>query len=291
MLKRSITKKIVIETQIDKTLPPVNIDANQIHQAIIHICTNACDSMSDGGILTLKTFKGTNNNTFGDSETAIPMDNYCIVSVKDTGSGIPKSIVKKVFDPFFTTKPIGKGTGLGLSITHSLVKNHGGHISIESEEGKGTTVLIYLPLANDNLSISEVKEAEHPAGGNEKILLIDDEDSVLRITEKMLTKAGYDVISASSGIQGIDIFNLNKDDFDLVIIDLIMPEMDGHETYEKIREIKPGIKVVFLSGFSIDGKHHKLIDNITCAFIQKPFGYTKLLSKIRAILDTKENAT
>jgi len=212
--------------------------------------------------------------------------NQVLLTVRDTGVGMDKKTRERIFDPFFTTKGMGRGTGLGLASVYGIVKAHGGHTDVGSKKGHGTTLSIYLPASENKV----VEEREIPAEifrGKGTILLVDDEDMVLDVGEEMLETLGYKVLLARSGKEAIRLYKASKKKIDMVVLDMIMPDMGGGETYDRMKEINPDIKVLLSSGYSIEGRATEILERGCDSFIQKPFNMRQLSQKIREILDSK----
>jgi PAS domain S-box-containing protein len=261
----------------------VMADIVQIEQVMMNLCTNARDAMPAGGTLTVRTGAGELTKDFIRAHGYGEEGRYAHISVSDTGVGMDERIREKIFEPFFTTKEFGKGTGLGLSIVYGIIKNHKGYIICRSEPGRGTTFDIYLPLIN--VAMKEVRRVMPPESARtlRTILLADDEDEFRRVTRDMLGSSGYDVIEAVDGEEAVIKFKENKD-IDLLLFDIIMPKMSGREAYDKIKKIKPDIKVLFISGYPSDftGKYGVLEEGMN--FIQKPAPPATLLRKITEVL-------
>ena len=285
ILDRGLGKTLQIKTSIDDSIM-VLADTNQLHQAILNICVNARDAMPDGGTLyiearrvteTGRTCKICNKNISGD---------FCLLQISDTGIGMPQEISSRIFEPFFTTKGVGKGTGLGLSTTLGIIQNHEGHVSIYTEPGQGTTFKVLLPLRDEPSQTNQISpKAAPPATGSETVMVVDDEKGMMELAEKILKKAGYRVISCSSGAQAVEIFSEQHQNIDLVILDIIMPEMDGAEVFSRIKEIQPGTKVIIASGYSINGKAGDLMKKGANAFVQKPFLPSELWETVSQVLN------
>jgi CheY-like chemotaxis protein len=191
---------------------------------------------------------------------------------------------QRIFDPFFTTKEMGRGTGLGLASAYGIIKNHKGFINVYSEKGEGTTFNIYFP-ASEKEAVKEKEKDEELIRGTETVFLVDDEDIILDVGQRIIEKLGYKVLTAKSGKEAIGIYEKNHDRIDMVILDMIMPEMGGGETYDKLKEINPDIKVFLSSGYSINGQATEILKRGCNDFIQKPFNIGELSKKIREILD------
>ena len=197
-----------------------------------------------------------------------------------------KATQKKIFDPFFTTKEMGRGTGLGLASSYGIIKNHGGFINVYSEKGHGTTFNIYLPASE-----KEVSEEKKPSGetvrGTETVLFVDDEDIIIEVAEELFKELGYKVLIARGGKEAVEIYEKNKDRIDMLVLDMIMPDMSGSVTYDRLKEIDPDIKVLLSSGYSINGQATEIMDRGCNGFIQKPFKLKELSQKLREVLDKK----
>lgn len=239
--------------------------------------------MTEGGNLFLKTQNVTHKDMTGKPYDPKP-GNYTLLTIRDDGAGMDKETMDRIFEPFFTTKGLAEGTGLGLASAYGIIKGHGGYIDVDSEKGHGTTFSIYLP------SLEEVVKnkkglPDKIAKGKESVLLVDDEEMVLDIGERVLEKLGYEVLSATSGIEALKLYEKNQDKIDMVLLDMVMPGMGGGETYDRMREINSNIKVLLASGYSIDGKAKEILERGCDGFIQKPFSIEELSNKIREILD------
>ncbi len=209
---------------------------------------------------------------------------YVKISVTDTGVGMDKATQKRIFEPFFTTKEMGRGTGLGLASVYGIIKNHGGFINVYSEKGHGTIFNIYLP-ASEKGAIEEKKPAGDTLRGSETVLFVDDEDMIIEIAEELFEQLGYKVLIARSGREAIETYEKNKDHIDIVLLDMIMPDMSGSDTYDRMKKIDPDIKVLLFSGYSINGRATEILDRGCNGFIQKPFKMKELSQKLRDILD------
>jgi PAS domain S-box-containing protein len=228
LLQRTLPKMIGIKQILDDNLPTANVDPVQIEQVIMNLAINAKDAMPDeGGTLTIATKSVALDEEYCGLRIGAKPGPHVLLSISDTGSGMPEDILQHIFEPFFTTKGIGKGTGLGLAMVYGIVQQHGGHIVCESEVGKGTTFHIYLPAAQTSEPCNWVEEKSVAQGGSETILLVDDETLVLEISTEMLSRAGYRVVTATNGKEGLDVYKNNRDLISLVILDRLMPGMGG----------------------------------------------------------------
>ena len=276
-------KEISIHRKYGKDLRPVEVDRGQMEQMFMNLYVNAWQAMPGGGEIYLET-----EDILLDDEQAFPYTitpgEYVKITVTDTGTGMDEKTRERIFDPFFTTKEMGRGTGLGLATVYGIIKGHKGMIHVDSEPGHGTTFHIYLPASEKEV----VKEKTVPgtiARGTETILLVDDETMVLAVSQKLLKRMGYRVYAAGCGQEAIAVYMEKQKDIDLVILDMIMPGMSGGETFDRLREINPGIKVLLSSGYSIEGQAQEIMDRGCNGFLQKPFRLANLSRKVREMLD------
>jgi len=278
-------KQIAIQRNLAEDLYAIEADQGQIEQILLNLFINASDAMPGGGDLYLKT----KNVAHKDMKSGLyksKAGNYVKLTVTDTGKGIDKSTLECIFDPFFTTKDIGRGTGLGLASVYGIIKAHGGYIDVESKENQGTTFEIYLPATTKRVGKAK-KDSEKLIKQTGNVLLVDDEADVLKICMSVLEKIGYRVLSAEDGQEAIKLYRNNKDEIDIVLLDMIMPNMSGGEVYDRLKEINPEVKVLLSSGYSIDGEATEILNRGCDGFIQKPFDIKKLYVKIGAILNNK----
>ena len=276
-------KEIKIYRKYQTDIWSVEADQGQIEHVLLNIYRNAWQAMPGGGELYLGVKNVQLDRKFVAPYNLDPGD-YVKISIRDTGVGMDKDAQKKVFDPFFTTKETVRGTGMGLPSAYGIINKHRGIITFQSEVGKGTIVSIYLPAQKSTVK----KEREFPKeapGGKETVLLVDDEDMIIEIGKEMLEKMDYKVFTTKTGIEAVEIFRENKDIIDLVILDMIMPGMGGGETYDKMKQINPDVKVLLSSGYSVSGEANSILERGCNGFIQKPFSMNDLSSKIRVILD------
>jgi PAS domain S-box-containing protein len=275
-------KEITIHKKFQNPLWPVEVDQRQIEQVLLNLLVNAWQAMPAGGSIYLQT-----ENTIVDENYAalhqVNPGRFVKLSVTDTGVGMDAATQQRIFDPFFTTKEMGRGTGLGLASVYGIIKNHGGVITVYSEKGQGATFNIYLPASEKEIIVAEAVNGKIEKG-NEMILLVDDESLILDVGKPMLESLGYSVLSAESAKEAVEIVKEKKDELDLVILDMIMPHMDGGQAYDLIREIAPNMKVLLSSGYSINGQAQKILDKGCNGFIQKPFNMVELSRKIRTII-------
>lgn len=284
ILEHTIDKKIKIEIELKAEYKIINGDPDLIENALLNMALNSRDAMPDGGIISFRTQNIRLDKYFTrDKPFLTTMGDYIEINISDTGNGIPQENFEKIFEPFFTTKPLGKGTGLGLAAVYGTIKEHKGTITLYSEEGKGSVFKIYLPCSSENHDLK--KDAELPAlHGTGNILIIDDDVNILANLKDMLEELGYTVSSASGGMEGINILSDKSHLIDLVIVDMIMPEIDGIETIIHLKEIKPDIKIVISSGFNNEETSGRISRMDISGFIQKPFKMYELSRLLNSIL-------
>ncbi len=276
-------KEITIHREFDNDLFTVEADQGQIEQVLLNLYVNAADAMPGGGKLFLKTKNQTHLNVKSNHFSITP-GNYVQLTVTDTGIGMDSQTLERIFDPFFTTKEIGRGTGLGLASVYGIIKSHDGYIDVESEKGRGTTFTIFLPASQKAFKGTD-EAASRLIKGSGTVLIVDDEHLVLDVSVNMVEKLGYTVLKAQNGKEAVDVFETHQGEIKLVILDIIMPDMGGGQVYEKIKAIKPDIKVLLASGYSVDGQAIELLERGCDGFIQKPFTMEELSAKIKIIME------
>jgi two-component system cell cycle sensor histidine kinase/response regulator CckA len=302
LLQRLIGEKVKLEARLGRDLWPVRVDLGQFEQVIINLVVNARDAMPDGGKLMLRTANvGAEDSTKGHYK-GMPVGEYVLVEVEDTGIGIPVEIREKIWDPFFTTKEVGKGTGLGLSTAYGIIKQTGGFIYVDSEPGRGTTFRIfiprYIPAADDVQppqlpqttapalagALSAAEEAMRTAAdltGQGTILLVEDEEGLRALNARGLVSRGYTVIEAGNGVEAIDALERQGGNVDLVVSDVVMPEMDGPALLKELRKKNSAIKFIFVSGYAEDAFQKSLPDAGNYNFLAKPFTLKQLVAKVK----------
>lgn len=264
----------------------VDVDRGQIEQVLLNLFVNAWQAMPGGGDIYLQT-ENVSLDTHDANLLALKPGNYVKISVTDTGVGMDEATRQRVFEPFFTTKEMGRGTGLGLASVYGIISNHGGGIHVYSEPGKGTTFHIYLPASEKEVEkVEKTESAGDYLKGMETVLLVEDEDLVADVGEKLLRKLGYNTLIARSGIEAIDIFEKNKEGIDIVILDMIMPGMSGGDVFDRLKIIDPGVKVLLSSGYSLDSQASEILARGCRGFINKPYSLNSLSQKIRSIFDS-----
>lgn len=275
-------KDIRVQQHLSEDLLTVLADRGQLEQVLMNFYVNAADAMPNGGILELKT-ENVTHEIFSRKVFGLKPGRYVHLAVKDTGTGMDRKTLERIFEPFFTTKAVGKGTGLGLASVYGIVKAHGGFVDVESEAGRGSTFHVYLPATNERIHRDQ-ETAPVVTRGNEKVLLVDDEEMILDIGQKILNAMGYHVSLAKSGKEAIDWYREHNGEIDLILLDMVMPDMCGGETFDCLKTINPGVKVLLSSGYSIDGQATEILKRGCNGFIQKPFNMEQLSQKIRDVL-------
>jgi PAS domain S-box-containing protein len=265
----------------------IKADAGQIEQALLNLATNARDAMTTGGLLTIETEPVLLDTDFMKAHGYGEPGEYARICVSDSGCGMDETTLKRVFEPFFSTKGVGKGTGLGLAMVYGIIKQHNGFINVYSEKGVGTTFSIYLPLTTSAIMEETGGEEELPEKRAATILVADDDLLVRELSEKVLGMFGFTVITAEDGNDAVRKFQENKDTIDLVVLDIIMPKMNGKEVSEKVKEISPAMKTVFISGYPADFITSRGMLDEKIELIEKPFNPRNLLNKVREVLDKR----
>ncbi len=286
VLRRTIPRMIEIDLSLADDVHTLNADPIQLEQVLLNLAVNAHHAMPKGGKLGIETENVTLDEEYCKNHLDVKPGEYVLLRIADTGHGMKKEIVEHIFEPFYTTKGAGEGTGLGLSIVYGIVKNHGGHITCSSQPGQGTVFTICLPVfRRQAVRDGAVKVKETPLRGTETILLADDEDHVRDMFERTLTRNGYRVISAANGSLALGIYREKTEEIDLVILDLIMPEMGGEQCLEEILKLNPAAKVFVASGYSGKITSNKIMEAGAIGFLAKPFDVRDFLREVRKILD------
>jgi len=275
-------KEITIYKKYRDQIWTVEIDRSQIEQVLLNIFVNAWQAMPAGGDLYIQTKNEMLDENLAGAYGVRP-GKYVAISITDTGIGMDGKTLKRVFDPFFTTKDKERGTGLGLASAYGIIQNHDGMIIVESEKGRGATFHIYLP-ATEKFVIDDQKDDQKILVGTETILLVDDEEMIIDVGAQVLKKLGYEVLTARDGKEAIEVYQQNRQKVAMIILDLIMPEMGGGETYDRLKEIDPNVKVLLSSGYSLDGQATEILNRGCNGFLQKPFSMRDLSQKLREII-------
>ena len=278
-------KEISVQEKYEKDLWTVKVDHGQIRQMLLNLYVNAWQAMPGGGNLYIQTENVTIDKEYIKPFAVVP-GRYVKVSVNDTGVGIDAAIREKIFDPFFTTKDAGQGSGLGLASVYGIIKNHGGFINVYSEKGEGSTFNIYLPASEkESMGKAHWTNKHEIQYGRGTVLLVDDEEMIVEVGQAMLENLGYRALTAGSGREALDLYEKQKGEIDLVILDIIMPDMGGSETFDRLKAINGNVNVLLSSGYSINGRVTEIMDRGCIGFIQKPFSIKALSIKLREALD------
>jgi two-component system cell cycle sensor histidine kinase/response regulator CckA len=307
LLARLVGNDIKLRIDHGRDLWPVKVDIGQFEQVVVNLAVNARDAMPEGGELTVRTRNVTTDEAKTFPYRELEAGDYVLVEVEDNGSGIPAEVLKKIFEPFFTTKEVGKGTGLGLSMVYGIIKQTGGFIFCDSEVGKGTTFRIFLPrhvpvIAAQPAAGADQKAiaggAEAPAAavqakadaardlsGSATVLLVEDEDAVRMGGVRALTSRGYTVHEASSGVEALELFEELDGKVDIVVSDVVMPEMDGPTLLGELRKRQPDIRFVFVSGYAEDAFAKNLPEDAQFGFLPKPFSLKQLATVVKEVLE------
>ena len=295
LLRRLIGEKVKLDLVHGRDLWPVKVDVSQFEQVIVNLAVNARDAMPEGGKLTVRTANVTSAETAHLAYKGMPPADYVRIDITDTGTGIPADIVDKIFEPFFSTKEVGKGTGLGLSTVYGIVKQTGGFIYVDSEAGKGTSFHIFLPRHHPEREVQPEPVAgngaarEAPAEakprtdltGQGTILLVEDEEGLRSLNARGLRSRGYSVIEASNGVEAMEALEQENGAVDLVVSDVVMPEMDGPTLLKAMRGRNPDLKIIFVSGYAEDAFEKSLPENQQFAFLPKPFSLSQLVAAVK----------
>ncbi|MCF8075340.1 MAG: PAS domain S-box protein [Desulfotignum sp.] len=292
MLRRLIGEDIDLIWQPASDLWPVKMDPSQIDQILANLCVNARDAIAGVGKLTIETGRKTFDEEYCSDHPGCTPGDFVLLAVSDNGCGMDKDTLDNLFEPFFTTKEVGKGTGLGLATIYGIVKQNNGFINVYNEPGQGSMFKIYLPrLVVDEDLDKAMPEKKAVVGGTETILLVEDEPSILRMTRMMLEKKGYTVLSAATPGEAMEKAKNNSGTIDLLMTDVVMPEMNGRDLAGKITVLHPGTRLLFMSGYTANViAHHGVLD-AGVAFIQKPFSMADLMSKVRDVLNKESDET
>ncbi len=277
-------KHVNVKLDLARVLHPVKADRGQIEQVLFNLFINAVDAMVDGGTLVLKTDSGSEKIMSNRAYQPKP-GQYVRLTVSDNGSGMDRQTQERIFDPFFTTKEMGRGTGLGLASVYGIIKGHTGYIDVESEAGVGTTFTVCLPSAQQDTPSVVEQVADGLIKGQGTILLVDDEEVIVEVGREYLKAMGYSVYTAPGGKKALEVFTVEHRNIDLVILDMIMPDMGGGEVYDRFKLIDRGVKVLLSSGYSLGGQASEILGRGCNGFIQKPFGMRELSLKIKEVLE------
>ncbi len=289
LLKRLIGEQITLTVTHGRGVWPVRADLVQLEQVVVNLVVNARDAMPTGGTIALRTRNVVEAEAAGMSYLGMPAADYVLIEVEDTGTGMPPDILEKIFEPFFSTKDLGKGTGLGLSTVYGIIKQTGGFIYPESVVGRGTNFRIFLPRhvpAEGEVTVKAVAAPVRDLTGNERILLVEDEESVRAFSARALKTTGYEVFEAGSGEEALEVLDGIENSIVMLISDVVMPEMDGPALLIKIRERLPTLKVIFVSGYAEENVRKDIADDQSVEFLAKPYSLDQINSKVKEVLQS-----
>lgn len=289
ILRRLIGEDILLTTKLDPTLERVKVDPGQIQQVLMNLVVNARDAMPQGGKLTVETRNVRLDETYCQTHPYVQPGTYTMLAVSDTGIGLDQATKARIFEPFFTTKEPGKGTGLGLAMVYGIMKQSGGTIEVYSEPGRGATFKIYLPQVREPASSGKsLNGLQTIPKGSETLLLVEDEDAVRALAGHVLRSCGYTVLEATNGKEAVRLLEVATKPIDLLVSDVVMPHLGGRQLVKQLTTLRPGLKTLFLSGYTDDAivRHGVLEEGF--AFLQKPFTTIGLAQKVREVLDEKE---
>lgn len=284
IVKQTFPRSIEVCIDVVPDLWTVYGDSTQLHQVLMNLCVNARDAMSDGGSLTISAENLLIDENYARMNLDAKVGPYTVVTVADTGVGIPREIVERIFEPFFTTKELGKGTGLGLSTVIGIVKSHGGFVNVYSEVGRGTQFKVYLPAAQ-GIQIESTPQLEPLAGKGELILVVDDEPAIQEITRASLETHNYKTLVASDGIEAIALYAQNRDKISAVLMDIMLPSLDGLTAIRTLQKINPSVKIVATSGLASSSKLAEASTTNISGFISKPYTVKELLLTLQKVLN------
>jgi CheY-like chemotaxis protein len=288
MLRRLIGEDVTLRTALAEDTWNVLADPSQLEQVVVNLAVNARDAMPRGGVLTIETSNIVLDEAYCHTRIGATVGPHVAIAVTDTGEGMTPEIMARLFEPFFTTKPQGKGTGLGLATCHGIVQQNGGHIAVYSEPGRGTSVKVFLPRIKDvaaDAAAAAAAPEPPPRGGTETILLAEDSDIVRDLAEAALKGAGYTVLTAVDGRQAVEMAAGHADMIDLLVTDVVMPEMNGVEMAKVVTKARPGMPVIFMSGYTEETIAYHGVETDRHIFMAKPFMTDMLLRKVREVLD------
>ncbi len=288
LLEKVLGSDIAIESSLAPNLPAVRADPTQIEQVLMNLCLNARDAMPEGGRLVIETQGAEFDEEFCRHHTYARPGRFAMLAISDTGIGMDAATLDRIFEPFFTTKETGKGTGLGLATVYGVVKQHSGFVQAYSEPGHGTTFRIYFPASQAAIETSPLKEMEHAVPrGQETILIAEDHEGLREIARETLTQLGYQLVMAADGEEAVEKFRAQRDQIDLVLLDVVLPKLSGPEAYKRMQELQPHLPAIFTTGYSADTAMLKSVREKGFPILQKPYMPRNLARTVRETLDHK----
>jgi CheY-like chemotaxis protein len=285
ILQETLPKSIEIKFELPNDLWIVSADATQIHQVLMNLAVNARDAMPQGGELVIRAENVTLDDSYARMHLEAKPGRFVMITVVDTGAGMPPEVISRIFEPFFTTKEVGKGTGLGLSTALTIVRSHGGFVNVYSEPNKGTQFAVYLPAAPvGEAAAPEIARPDFPTGRGELILVVDDEEAIRQITKGTLETFNYRVLTASDGTEAVALYAQHREEVALVLTDMMMPFMDGPATIRALQKLNPQVQIIAASGLAAHDKAAEATALGVRLFLPKPYTAEKLLNALAEIL-------
>lgn len=291
LLSRLIQENIEIKTKLSSNGGRVRVDVGQVEQILVNLAINAQDAMPTGGELLISTQETELAEARRFMEMEMAPGRYVMLTVADSGTGMPREVLEHLFEPFFTTKEPGKGTGLGLATVYGIVKQMGGGIEVDSVVGKGSRFTIYFPVVEGRTDTDEIRPPRAPEPGHETVFLVEDDAVIRNLNQQILQSKGYRVLTASNGVEAAEKAKGHSGKVDLLVVDVVLPKMDGYQTALKMCEIFPNMRVLYVSGYTKDVTMEHGVQGTGLNFMQKPFTPDDLLHRVREILDSKTPAT
>ena len=292
MLSETFPKTVSFSLHLDRRLPSIVADAGQVQQSLLNLCVNARDAMVNGGTMTIST-RVMQGDALRQKFSGAENKPYACVEVKDTGTGMDDATRARIFEPFFTTKELGQGTGLGLSVVFGIVNSHHGFIDVESKVGHGTSFFLYFPIPPGfkEPEKEESKKISYVKGGNETIMLVEDEEILRELMGSSLRERGYEVIIAQDGVDAVNLFTQHKDHIALVLCDMGLPKMGGWDAFKIMKELQPDVSVVFASGYLDPALKAEILKSGAIDFVQKPYDPDEVIRHIREVIDQRKQST
>ncbi len=284
LLGRTFSERIKIKQNLAAVLPKMRGNAGNLEQAIMSICLNARDAMPQGGEIGIETCTFTPDEEFGRTRPGLPAGRLIRLTIRDNGRGMDAAVLRRVFEPFFTTKDKATNPGLGLTMAYKTIKDHGAFLGIESDPGKGTAVDMFFPMASDDATVELVTAEDQVVPGKGNILLIEDEEVILETTSRLLGAVGYRIYKAKNGEEGIKIFDVRREEIDLVIIDMKMPGKNGLETFQELKKIRPEVRAILTTGYAVRGDTDAMFRLGLRGYQLKPYTLAELSTKISSVL-------
>jgi CheY-like chemotaxis protein len=288
LLSETITKTIVINLDLEQELPAISADATQMHQVLLNLCVNARDAMPNGGTLTIATHLQ-QSDVVRKKFPNVAARQYVALIVRDAGVGMDEKTRSRIFEPFFTTKERGKGTGLGLSVVFGIMESHKGYIAVDSEPGKGTTFYLYFPVPeSQDIEQANAETQKEIPGGDETILVVEDEEAIRELLKIFLQLAGYTVLIAVDGREAIEVYDKHWEDIDLVLADNGLPKLSGYDIFRKMKSKNSKLKFILASGSVEPERISEILRDGARDFIEKPYTVFKVLRAVRSVLDHEQ---